>query len=358
MDLYSYLKGSSIHGLLIFIPVSLGLQITGYPELWVFITSCLGIIPLSKILGDATEEMSKHTGPGIGGLLNATFGNATELIIALFALHAGLYEVVKASLAGSIIGNLLLVLGFSMLLGGIGREKQTFNRTGAAAGASMLFLAVAALIMPAVFNLTLYGNLKETNATVQFLSLLVAIVLIVSYVFSLIFSLVTHRDIYDVGDEEDPAVWGKGLSALIMGVVTVFIAIESELLVKTIEETTKSLGVSQFFVGMIIVAIVGNAAEHSAAVWMARKNKMDISLSIAIGSSTQIALLVAPLLVFASFLFGNPMSLVFNAFEIVAVTLSVVIVALVTLDGESHWFEGLQLIAVYLVLAIAFYFVP
>ena len=338
--------------------MSVVLRLLEYPDVWIFITSAIGIVPLSKILGDATEELAKHTGPGIGGLLNATFGNATELIIALFALNAGLYDVVKASLAGSIIGNLLLVLGFSMLLGGIGRQKQTFNRTGAAAGMSMLFLAVAALVIPAVFDRVVRGTNHGTDGTIEFLSLLVAGVLITSYIFSLVFSLITHRDIYDVGEEEDPPVWGKGFCALLMGGATVFIAIESELLVKTIEETTHALGITQFFVGMIIVAIVGNAAEHSAAVWMAMKNKMDLSLSIAIGSSTQIALFVAPLIVFASFIIGNPMTLVFNTFEIVAVILSVAIVTLVTLDGESHWFEGLQLIAVYLVLGITFYFVP
>jgi Ca2+:H+ antiporter len=280
------------------------------------------------------------------------------LIIALFALNAGLYEVVKASIIGSIIGNLLLVLGFSMLLGGIGRQVQTFNRTGAMAGTSMLFLAVAALVIPAVFEKVAQTNGHVPAGSIETLSLLVAVILIVSYIFSLVFSLYTHRDIYDIGGEEDPPVWSRGRCSLVMGVVTFFIAIESELLVRTIEKTTESLGLTQFFVGIIIVAIVGNAAEHSAAVWMAMKNKMDLSLSIAIGSSTQIALLVAPLLVFASFIIGNPMTLVFNPFEIVAMVLSVAIVTLVTLDGESNWFEGLQLIAVYVVMGIAFYLVP
>lgn len=351
--------------LLVFVPISVVVEALHLPDAWLFLTAALAIVPLAGLIGQATEHLASRVGPGLGGLLNATFGNATELIIALFALRAGLHEVVKASISGSIIGNILLVLGLSMLLGGWGRQKQTFNRTNAGASAAMLFLAVVALVMPAVYDLAVFGSLTRSAPAIELLSLLVAIVLLATYFASLVFSLKTHRNLFtsvpmsgEDGDEEHGQRLSLRNGVVLLTLATALTAVESELLVQGISGITHALGVTEFFVGVIVVAIVGNAAEHSSAVLVAMKNKMDLAVNIATGSSTQIALLVAPLLVVASFLFGRPMSLVFNAFEIVAVALSVLIVAVVSLDGESNWFEGLQLVAVYVVLAVVFFFVP
>jgi len=359
--LITFLQKGGLNWLLVFVPVSVVVELLGLPELWLFITSALAIIPLAGLIGQATEQLASRVGPGVGGLLNATFGNATELIIALFALRAGLYEVVKASISGSIIGNILLVLGLSMAVGGWGRVKQSFNRTSAGASSAMLFLAVVGLVMPAVFDLAVFGSLERTAPDIESLSLLVAFVLIATYLASLVFSLKTHRDLFiSVPEEPEPeeAHLSVANSLILLAVATVLTAVEAEFLVVGIREATSALGMTEFFVGVIVVAVVGNAAEHFAAVSMAMKDKMDLAVTIATGSSTQIALFVAPVLVFASFLFGRPMSLVFNAFEIVAIALSVLVLAVVSLDGESNWFEGVQLLAVYVVLAIVFFFVP
>jgi Ca2+:H+ antiporter len=359
--LITFLQKGGLNWLLVFVPVSVVVELLGLPELWLFITSALAIIPLAGLIGQATEQLASRVGPGVGGLLNATFGNATELIIALFALRAGLYEVVKASISGSIIGNILLVLGLSMAVGGWGRVKQSFNRTSAGASSAMLFLAVVGLVMPAVFDLAVFGSLERTAPDIESLSLLVAFVLIATYLASLVFSLKTHRDLFiSVPEEPGPeeAHLSVANSLILLAVATVLTAVEAEFLVVGIREATSALGMTEFFVGVIVVAVVGNAAEHFAAVSMAMKDKMDLAVTIATGSSTQIALFVAPVLVFASFLFGRPMSLVFNAFEIVAIALSVLVLAVVSLDGESNWFEGVQLLAVYVVLAIVFFFVP
>jgi len=369
VGLVGFLRASWLNWLLLLVPASLAIDWLGLPKLWLFIATALAIVPLAGLIGQATEELAHRVGPGVGGLLNATFGNATELIIALFALRAGLHEVVKASLSGSIIGNILLVLGLSMLLGGWGRARQRFNRTHAGASAAMLFLAVVALVMPAVFDIAVFGSLTRPAPIIDLLSLLVAVVLLATYLASLVFALKTHRDLFtstpiesepeapETAEPEQPRLSLAGAS-VVLAMATALTALESELLVGAIAEATKALGITEFFVGVIVVAVVGNAAEHFSAVLMAMKNKMDLAVTIATGSSTQIALFVAPVLVIASFLFGSPMSLVFNAFEIVAVALSVLVLAVVSLDGESNWFEGLQLIAVYVVLAIVFYLVP
>ncbi|MCE5200371.1 calcium/proton exchanger [bacterium] len=354
-----FIKGSWLNWLLVFIPLTVTIGITGAPKLWLFLTSALAIVPLAGLIGSTTEQISSRTGPGLGGLLNATFGNATELIIALFALSAGLQEIVKASISGSIIGNNLLVLGASMFAGGLGREKQTFSRTKAGASAAMLFLAVVALVMPAVFDLAVFGTLERSTPRIELLSLLVSMVLIFTYLASLIFAFKTHRDLISSvpSDEQEPRL-SISNSIMLLALATAAVAWESEVLVGAVEGATRSLGMTEFFVGVVIVAIVGNAAEHFSAVLMARRNHMELAVTIATGSSTQIALFVAPVLVFASFVIGNPLSLVFNAFEIAAIGLSVMALSLVSLDGESNWFEGMQLIAVYVILAIVFYFVP
>jgi Ca2+:H+ antiporter len=347
------------------IPAAVALDIAGAPAGIVFVVSALGIVPTAALMGRATEELAARSGPGIGGLLNVTFGNAPELIIALFALGQGLHEVVKASIVGSIIGNILLVLGAAMLAGGLGREKQTFSRTSASVQTSMLLLAAAALLMPAIFELVEGKGLPLPGAeivnygsTVEHLSLAVAIVLIVTYVIGLVFSLKTHRDIFnpEYGDE-DSLGWSTRTSVIALAIGGILVGVMSEVLVGSISEASRSVGLSEFFIGVIVVAIVGNAAEHWVAVLVAMKNKMDLAVNIAIGSSAQVALFVAPILVLASFFIGpHPLALVFNGFELGAILIAVLIANYVTQDGESTWFEGVQLLAVYLVFGLAFYY--
>lgn len=345
--------------LLLAVPVAIGLYLTNATPIAVFVAAALGIVPLAGVMGEATEALAAHTGPTIGGILNATFGNATELIIAVFALRAGHVEVVKASLSGSIIGNILLVLGLSILAGGIGREKQTFSRAAAGTNTTMLFIAVIALVMPAVYEVSVLGGLHHEQAPVLLdLSLWTSGVLIAIYAVSFIFVLNTHKRIFCAPDEKSEPATSRNAAIISLVLATILVGVLSEMLVGEIEAVTKALGWTKFFVGVIVVAIIGNAAEHSTAVMMARRDKMDLAITIAVGSSTQIALFVAPVLVFLSLALGHPMTLVFNAFEIVAIVVSVLIVQMVSDDGESTWFEGAQLLAVYLILAVSFYFVP
>jgi len=360
LTVFAYVRGHAVNWLLLFLPVSMVLAGLHAAELAIFLTAALAIIPLAGAIGSATEALAARVGPGIGGLLNATFGNATEFIIAIVALQAGLVQVVKASISGSIIGNLLLVIGVSMFAGGWGRERQTFNRVHAGASAAMLVLAVIALVMPAVFDLTVNSQINEhLNAgNVQALSLLVAVVMLCIYGASLIFSLKTHREIFDVDATPARARLNIPNALTLLITATVLTAVESELLVGAIGHATQALGMTEFFVGVIVVAIIGNAAEHFSAIDMARRNQMDLAMTIGTASSTQIALFVAPILVFLSYLIGHPMTLVFNVFEVVGIGLAVLIMVVVSLDGESNWFEGLQLVAVYLILAIVFFFVP
>ncbi len=349
-----------------FIPIAVVLEVAGAPPASVFFASAAGVIPTAALMGRATEELADRSGPGIGGLLNVTFGNAPELIIALFALGQGLHEVVKASLIGSILGNTLLVLGASMLVGGLkvnrgGRQK--FNRTAASAQASMLLLAAAAMVMPAIFELVDGRGLPSPGsehivygATVEQLSLAVAIVLILSYLAGLVFSLRTHRDLFNPVQDHAEDPWSVRRSVAMLAVAGVLVGVMSELLVGSISDTAKDIGLSEFFIGAVVVAIVGNAAEHWVAVVVAAKDKMDLAVNISIGSSAQIALFVAPVLVLVSFVLGpSPMPLVFNGFELGAILLAVIIANQVTNEGESTWYEGLQLLAVYLVIVIAFF---
>jgi Ca2+:H+ antiporter len=359
-DLLQFLRGSWLNLLLVFIPISIGMRELHFGPGWVFVVSAVAIIPLAGLIGQATEATAGHTGPALGGLLNATFGNATELIIALFALKAGLHSVVKASISGSILGNLLLVLGLSMFAGGLGREKQHFSRTAAGASMSMLMLAITALVMPALWELVVFHEITMPHPRGIQLSILTSLVLLGIYIASLIFSLRTHRNLYG-GTQHEPADGHtiRLASAVVMlFLATILTAIESEILVDVIHAAAAGFGVTELFVGVIVVAVVGNAAEHTTAVVVARKGNMDLAFHIALGSSTQIALLVAPVLVLAAQFIGQPMDLVFGPFEIAALLFAVLNVAIVALDGESNWFEGLQLVAVYVVLALAFYFVP
>jgi Ca2+:H+ antiporter len=352
-----------------FIPIAVVLDLVGAPATAVFFTSALGVIPTAALMGRATEELAERSGPGIGGLLNVTFGNAPELIIALFALDAGLHEVVKASLIGSILGNVLLVLGASMVAGGIGRERQYFNHTVASAQSSMLLLAAMALILPAVFVLVQGGALPKPSAeissygsSVESLSFAIAVVLGLAYAASLLFQLKTHRSLFNPPEDQaeetgEHVPWTVRRSVVMLAIAGVLVAVMSEVLVGSISEAAKTVGLTEFFIGAVVVAIVGNAAEHWVAVLVARKDKMDLAVNIAIGSSAQIALFVVPLLVLASFVLGpHPLALVLNGFELGAVLLAVLFANQVTGEGESTWFEGVLLLGTYAVLALAFAF--
>jgi Ca2+:H+ antiporter len=376
----------SIDWLLIFLPVAFGLEYV--PALHngtaLFICSGLAIVPLAGIMGRATEHLAEHLGHGIGGLLNATFGNAAELIIALLALHKGLIGVVKASITGSIIGNILLVLGASLAAGGFKYREQRFNRTATQTSTASLFLAAIGLLVPTIFHYSAASHNAWKPAVAEKLSLGIAAVLFLTYICTLAFSLVTHKDLLSAnpaaGGSSVPASrtphiaaggasvpasrtssepeWSKGRSIIVLLVATLFVAWLSEFLVTSVESARAQLGVTEVFIGVIVVAIIGNAAEHSTAVWMALKDKLDLSLGIAIGSSLQIALFVAPILVFTSWFVGHPMDLEFTIPEVVAVIVAVLIVAEISKDGRTNWLEGVQLLSVYLILAILFYFLP
>jgi Ca2+:H+ antiporter len=354
----------SLNWFLVFVPISVYLEhFHSQAHLWIFFSTCLAIIPLAGLLGEATEHIAERTGEGIGGLLNATFGNAAELIIAIVALRAGYIDVVKASLTGSIIGNVLLVLGAAFLAGGFYHKIQQFNPIAARTQAAMLVLASIGLIIPTLFHFLRPADVPLNEAAI---SLGIAALLIIVYALSLIFSLGTHKELFrgavespsgEVGHPSQP--WSWQVALLILGVSTFFIAWMSEILVGSVEQAAEAAGMSSVFVGIIVVAIVGNAAEHSTAVLVATKNRMDLSFGIAIGSSTQIALFVAPLLVFLSYVIApQSMDLVFTRGEVLAVILSTFMMAFAAGDGRSNWFMGAQLLAVYLIFAVGFYFTP
>src|ERR671911_1005559 len=351
-----------------FIPIAIALELAHADPSIVFVASALGVIPTAALMGRATEELAARSGPGIGGFLNVTFGNAPEIIIAFFALREGLLEVVKASLVGSILGNVLLVMGAAMLVGGLKRERQFFDRTAANVTALMLLLAVVALIMPALFELVQGTGLPRPDAEavnydsdVEKLSVGVAIVLLLTYAAGLLFSLRTHKDLFNPAHGEEDHIgehWSVRKSVIALALAGVAVGVMSEILVGSISEASESIGLSPFFVGIIVVAIVGNAAEHWVAIYFAARDKMDLAVNFSIGSSAQITLFAAPVLVLLSLVVGDfPMALVFNGFELGAIVFAVLIALQVTQEGESTWFEGLQLLAVYVVLGLTFYFV-
>ena len=353
--------------LLVFIPIAIVAEHLHWGALAVFGCAGLAIIPLAGLMGRATEQLAAKLGAGVGGLLNATFGNAAELIIAFVALQRGLYDVVKASLTGSIIGNVLLVLGVAIFAGGLKREKQKFDRAAAAASSTLLALAAIGLVVPAIFHPIAMSAVTSNRLTPERerilesgLSLEIAVVLFVAYALSLLFSLRTHRHLY-VGEGTEahgPAVptWR---SVVLLLVATALVAWMSEILVGAVEEASHALGLTEIFVGVIVVAVIGNAAEHSTAVLVAMRNQMDLALQIATGSSIQIALFVAPVLVFASYFMPHgPMDLRFTPFEVLSVLLATAVVNLVAQDGESNWLEGALMVAVYIILGMAFYFLP
>lgn len=359
--------------LLVFCPLSFAAHWLGWGETTVFILASLAIVPLAAFMGTATEEIAVVIGPNAGGLLNATFGNATELILAYIALKEGLIEVVKATLTGSIIGNLLLVMGFAVFLGGLRYKEQSFQPLAARLNASTMNLGVVAILLPTALQYTSTG-VEET--VLQNLSVAVALVLIGVYLLSLVFSMGTHAYLYDVGvaenmempepgesmpepehstEEEKPNLW---LWTGVLLVVTLGVAVESELLVGSLEVATESLGLTALFTGVIVLPIIGNAAEHATAVTVAMKNKMDLSMSVVMGSSLQIAFFVAPVLVIIGWAIGQPMDLNFNPFELVGVLVAVLIVNSISSDGTSNWLEGVLLLATYAIVALAFYFHP
>jgi len=384
------IKNIIFYGFLGFVPVSIAAHFLGWGDLVVFVTAALAIIPLAGWMGTATEEIAVVLGPSLGGLMNATFGNATELIIAIFALRAGLINVVKSSITGSIIGNLLLVMGLSMLLGGLKFKEQSFQPTIARLNASSMNLAVIAILLPTAVDFTSSG-IEEP--ILQKLSIAVAVVLMLVYGLTLLFSMKTHSYLYDVGmaeDESDTETLSKiGQGALadnkttaaevtnannnghgevhkpnlplwigVLLAATLVVAVESEFLVGTLEVASKQLGLSELFTGVIILPVIGNAAEHATAVTVALKNKMDLSLNVAVGSSMQIALFVAPLLVIIGALMGQPMDLDFNNFELLSVAVAVLVANSISGDGKSNWLEGTLLIATYAVISLSFYFHP
>jgi Ca2+:H+ antiporter len=347
--------------LLVAVPAAVVLR---YVPAWrngvlLFIVAAIAIVPLAGWMGRSTEQLAARSGAGLGGFLNATFGNAAELIIALVALNKGLTGVVKASITGSIIGNLLLVLGASILVGGIRHPKQIFNQTAARVSATSLGLAAIALLIPTIFHRAAAG--RWTAIAEERLSLAIVIVLFITYFFSLLFHLVTHRELFagpasDPAEEEQP--WPLRQALIALSVATALIAWLSEMLVGSIESARHALGLTETFVGVVVIAFVGNAAEHSTAVWAAWKNKMDLSLGIASGSSLQMALFVTPVLVLASYAFGSPMNLEFSLPEIASIIFSIWIVGKISGDGESNWYEGVQLLAVYAIIGLLFFFLP
>lgn len=340
--------------LLAFVPIALIGRYIGLPPVAVFFLSAIAIVPLAKYIGQATEELSAKTGSALGGLLNATFGNAVELIIGVLAIKAGLIEVVRASITGSVIGNLLLVLGTAMFFGGWRHKKQEFNRTAAMASGSSLFLAATALIVPAIFSRTAPGT---AAGTIEELSIFVAVLMIVLYGSGLWFALFTHKHLYVEEAKLEPR-WSNKKSLLVLFFATLAVSWVSEILVGSIEPLVQTLGWTELFIGVIFVAVIGNVAEHTSAITMAIKNRLDLTLQVAIGSATQIIMFVAPLLVLVSLFFAAQMNIIFNTFELTAIVLSVILVNLVVADGESNWLEGLQLVAAYTVIGVAFFLHP
>ena len=351
------LTGRWLNVLLLVAPISWWMALSGDRSLWVFVAAAVTLIPAAGLIGEATEELANRSGPTLGGFLNATFGNAAELIIAIVALRSNHVEVVKASITGSIIGNLLLVFGASCLAGGLRHGTQRFNRVSSGSATVMLSLAVAALVMPATVDYFAFGSLNARPEVLLRLSIWTSWVLLIVYAAGLVFAFRTNKDPLRPAGHHAPRL-SVASAVILLTLGTVLTTIEAEILVHGLEPALAQLGMTELFAGVVVVALVGNAAEHYSAISAAARNDMTLAIEISIGSSAQIALMVAPLLVLASHALGSPMSLVFNPFEIAAIGLSVATVALVAMDGESNWLEGLQLLGLYVILSAAFYFIP
>lgn len=340
--------------LLLFIPFALMAELAHWDPVIIFATAALAVVPLSGLMGDATEELAGRTGPQIGALINATLGNAAELIITILALREGLLDLVRASITGSIIGNILLVMGAALLFGGLKNGTQKFNPSQAGLNATMLIMASLVLTVPSFFAFAIEPDTKR----VEELSLLTAGVIIILYVLSMLYTLRAKAGDSLTREAAHEPTMSVRSAVILLITATALIALMSEFLVGAVEPMTAQLGISEMFVGVILVPIIGNIAEHVVAIEVAIKNKMDLSLGIAIGSSLQIALFVAPLLVFISLLFGQHLTLEFTSFELVALLASCIIAAMVSMDGRSNWLEGALLVGLYIIVAIAFFFLP
>jgi Ca2+:H+ antiporter len=378
-------KASIIYFLLIFVPIVIVLEYIHAEQLILFVAAAISLIPLAKLIGDSTEHLASHYGATLGSLLNVTFGNAAEIIIAIVAINAGLLELVKASITGAILGNILLIFGLSIMTNGFKFKEQFFNKENVGMQASMLFLAVIGLTIPTVLATTVLEPINNTNQMkIQFLSDALAFLLLAVYIASIVFTFFTHKHLFIFKPSEDELIingeknsnkrkgkeqlssqhpeimiqWSKKKSFLLLGLSMVGVIVISEILVGSIEVVTAEFGFGELFVGAIIIGIVGNAAEHSSAILLARKGKMDLSIGIAAGSGTQIALFVVPILVIAGVLLNRPFNLVFTVFEVASVLLAAIILNLIAHDGKSNWFEGVMLTAVYVIIAIGFFFIP
>jgi Ca2+:H+ antiporter len=356
-------KSSAIYFLLIFAPIAAALDLVHADHLLLFLVSAIALVPLAKLIGDSTEHLATHYGPTVGSLLNVTFGNAAEIIIGVVAINAGLIDLVKASITGSILGNILLIFGLSIIAGGFRYKDQSFSRENIGFQSSMLFLAIIGLAVPTILASTTLSPLENQNQ-VQLLSDALAIILLVVYILGIVFTFITHKHLFtpppesaDDVQESHATHWSKKKSFLLLAASMAGVVVVSEILVASVETTSKEFGFGELFVGAIIVGIVGNAAEHSSAILLARKGKIELSIGIAAGSGTQIALFVVPILVFAGIVMGQPFTLVFTLLELATIFLAAIILNLIVHDGRSNWFEGVMLTAVYIIIAIAFFFV-
>ena len=378
-------KSSIIYFLLVFVPIAIVLEYIHAEQLILFVVAAISLIPLAKLIGDSTEHLASHYGATLGSLLNVTFGNAAEIIIAIVAINAGLLELVKASITGAILGNILLIFGLSIMTSGFKFKEQFFNKEIVGMQASMLFLAVIGLTIPTILATTVLEPINNTNQMkIQFLSDALAFLLLAVYIASIVFTFFTHKHLFIFKSHEDELIineerngnkrekkeqsssqhpeimtqWSKKKSFLLLGLSMAGVIVISEILVGSVEVVTAEFGFGELFVGAIIIGIVGNAAEHSSAILLARKGKMDLSIGIAAGSGTQIALFVVPILVIAGILLNRPFNLVFTVFEVASILLAAIILNLIAHDGKSNWFEGAMLIAVYIIIAIGFFFIP
>jgi Ca2+:H+ antiporter len=344
----------SVNWLLVFIPISIVADLFIHQPVLVFATSALAIVPLAGLIGTSTEQLAIRVGPSMGGLLNATLGNLTELIVGILLVSAGQFAIVKATLIGSIVGNLLLVLGLSFFLGGLRFEQQKFNQHSANVHSASLVLAVAGLLIPALLTVTSPSvGVKEK----EIVSAVVAVVLIGLYLATLVFTRLTHAHIFHVPATDEVADWSTRRALAVLTGAALLVGLESEFLVSSLNPALSQLHVPPLFVGLILIPIIGNAAEHASAIFFALKDRVDVTIEIAAGSSTQIAMFVAPALVFISLVLGRPMDFVFTGFEVAIVGLASLIFTVTAQDSRSNWLEGLQLIGLYLVVAIAAYFV-
>jgi Ca2+:H+ antiporter len=369
-------KSSILYLLIIFTPIAVALEFVHADHIIIFVIAAIALIPLAKLIGDSTEHLSIHYGTSLGSLLNVTFGNAAEIIIAIVAINAGLLELVKASISGAILGNILLIFGLSILAGGFKYKEQFFNRENSGLQASMLFLAIIGLAVPTVLANTVYlkdgsgGMNVENQVSVQILSDVLAFLLLAVYIAGILFTFFTHKHVFtqpisrehqkeeEKGSKENHIThWSKKKSFLLLGLSMAGVIVVSEILVGSVEATTEEFGFGELFVGAIIVGIVGNAAEHSSAIMLARKGKIDLSIGIAAGSGTQIALFVVPILVIAGIIMNKPFTLVFTLYELATIFLAAIILNLISNDGKSNWFEGVMLTVVYIIIAIGFFFI-